>query len=171
MNRAPEYSCEIDWEQASLNGWSYCFHRYLGENRPCGRASYWAGHHEGPDDVRHEFVSLSDVFWTLDQVAKAGNRKDTELTRLRAENERLTAELQENARLGIAAVFGLEQKVATLTAECEELRADVVWAVYREARSVEGPPANFLRLASGEKLKWDGTPADIQRAVREARNG
>ena len=54
------------------------------------------------------------------------------------------------------------EKIARLTAECEALRADVVWAVEKLAWS-ENPPHKFIDC--------DATPADILRAVKEARNG
>lgn len=67
---------EIDWEQARLNGFNYCFHLETGGTL-CGRADRWIGHHETMSPVYHPFVKIGTVFadleaarWTRDQIAK-----------------------------------------------------------------------------------------------------
>lgn len=70
-------------------------------------------------------------------------------------------------------------KVRDCEARIAELEADVVWAVENGAREVRNehrgkPGCRVIALAfdeSNSTVDCDGTPADILRAVREARNG
>ena len=49
---------EIDWMQAELNGWSYCFHDG-GDGKFCGRGERWPGH----DGSGHDFMTLDEFLY------------------------------------------------------------------------------------------------------------
>ena len=84
----------IDWIQAQLNDWSYCFYRD-GERRFCGRASRWIGH--DPEAGDHPFETLEDFLsnkredsrWIDDKLRKKCERQEKELARLREAAKRV----------------------------------------------------------------------------------
>ena len=82
---------EIDWVQAQLNDWSYCF-SVSNDGTFCGRASYWFGH---PED--HEFETLDDYL--------SFRREDCRWidSKLLSKCERLEAQLSRAERIEAAA--------------------------------------------------------------------
>ncbi len=106
------------------------------------------------------------------------HEKAQEIWRLRAENARLTADLsklRDDLETLIQQRDEAQRRRGEIEAECEALRADVVWAVRGYIRPIDDgqrlaigidPQTLFTRM-----VEWDGTDADILRAVREARVG
>ena len=94
---------EIDWVQAQLNDWSYCF-SVSNDGTFCGRASYWFGH---PED--HEFETLDDYL--------SFRREDSRWisSKLVSKCERLEAQLSRVAPLIEAAKLHMKD----LDSECE----------------------------------------------------
>jgi hypothetical protein len=64
-----------------------------------------------------------------------------------------------------------DAEIATLTAEIEELRRDVVWCITQDA--YWSTTSNLIRFDTGpeegDTITCDGTPASIRAAVRQAR--
>ena len=91
--------CYVDWKQAELNGFSYCFHRMDGGL--CGRSDSWAGHRETDSSVYHPFVKISTVFaqlnaavWARDKIAEHAVRLEAEVRELRKAVSGLVAIVQ-----------------------------------------------------------------------------
>ena len=91
---------------------------------------------------------------------------ESQLAEARAEIERLMAANAKN----IEAMNTWEELYDKKCARIAELEADVVWAV-RHAATCTVEPAESLYGHPSIEVPCNGTPADILRAVREARNG
>ena len=109
----------------------------------------------------------------LQEAQEEVEQLESQLTEARAEIERFKTRAMERA-------IEANERDARIA----ELEADVVWAVemnvgaFSEFRSTEGKRHAWIEWThdSGEGdevhiIEVDGTPADILRAVREARNG
>lgn len=111
-------------------------------------------------DVEHYAKA---IIWEGDMIVTQTRYEQT-----RAENERLTAELarsKDDCETMIHQRDEAQNLRGKAEAECEELRADVVWVV-KEYTAVGNHP-KWLPTSNG----WVQCKDGVWRAVREARNG
>lgn len=108
----------------------------------------------------------------LDAIRECEKSSPDKLCALRAENERLKRDVEHYAQaiLWEGDMIVTQTRYEQVQARIAELEADVVWAV-RHAATCTVEPAESLYGHPSIEVPCNGTPADILRAVREARNG
>ena len=126
---------EIDWIQAQLNNWSYCF-SVLGDGTLCGRAKHWFGHGKPGG---HEFETFSEFLsfrredsrWINKSLADKCERYEAGIHRLLSQIEELEVE---NSRIKEFSA-SVNQVKGELAEEVRILRSDLEDAQERAANS------------------------------------
>jgi len=123
---------EIDWEQAALNGYSYCF--CVGDDgRFCGRADFWPGHgHDHDFETLEEFLSFrrADSRWIDSKLISKCERMESRIATL-------------EARLAEA-----EKDKATVVTEL-----DWLIDIFRNAHSPTWTRDNFIKNSSNVQVR------------------
>ena len=128
-------------------------------------------------EIKLDFEQRTEANRILAQVVDEPEWAAATIVGLRAENARLTADLsklRDDLETLIQQRDEAQRRRGEIEAECEALRADVVWLLahkmigYGDRISYAKEPRSWsLR----KELDHDGTPDGILRAVREAREG